>query len=232
MANRTCSVDGCTRQSAVRGFCTACYQRLRSRGELQTLPPREPAPCSVLGCSERARVKGLCGRHYENRRHHGHVIPICEWPLIGRLAHIGWDETNRGCWEWRGRRNDLGYAVMKSRGKQVRVHRVMWEMHNGPIPDGLVVRHKCDNPPCVNPNHLEIGSHLDNMEDMKTRGRSRSYATGRYDGVCANGLHDVSSPGSLKYVTTKSKSYFTCVECDRARKEKWEEARRGKPSAA
>lgn len=235
MANRTCSVDNCGREVVARGLCPRCYERLRSQGKITKLPPKAPVECSVLDCSKLVRSNGYCNRHSENLRQYGHVTPVRDWPLVARLIQVGWDETERGCWEWRGKKNDSGYGLINAPRlalESPRVHRLMWAMHNGPIPEGAVVRHRCDNPPCVNPNHLEIGSHLDNMEDMKTRGRSRSYATGRYDGVCANGLHDVSSPGSLKYVTTKSKSYFTCVECDRARKEKWEEARRGKPSAA
>jgi uncharacterized protein (DUF433 family) len=79
------------------------------------------------------------------------------------------------CYEWPGGRSGkLGHPVVYSRrlGKCVYMHRVMFEAAFGPIPVGMVVRHKCDNPPCINPNHLEIGTQADNMRDMSERGRS------------------------------------------------------------
>lgn len=78
------------------------------------------------------------------------------------------------CWEWMGARDGGGYGMLKGLGK---AHRVSWEIHNGPIPDGdgyhgTVVRHKCDNPGCVNPDHLELGTQADNVDDMIERGNA------------------------------------------------------------
>lgn len=74
------------------------------------------------------------------------------------------------CWEWQGRTN-FGYGIVMIHGRNIRVHRLSYELVNGPIPDGLMVRHKCDNRRCVNPDHLEVGTHQDNMDDMMERGR-------------------------------------------------------------
>lgn len=76
------------------------------------------------------------------------------------------------CWEWQGWRRSDGYGECKKNGKRhIRAHRVAWEFINGPIPDGLNVLHKCDNPPCCNPAHLFLGTHFDNMADMTQKGR-------------------------------------------------------------
>lgn len=66
------------------------------------------------------------------------------------------------------RYGDLSY----NRGSRIKAHRASYIVHKGPIPDGMVVRHACDNPPCVNPDHLDVGTDLDNMADMVRRGRS------------------------------------------------------------
>ena len=78
-----------------------------------------------------------------------------------------------GCIEWqRTRRN--GYGTIRIGRRQRVASRVSWEIHHGPIPDGLVVRHKCDNPPCVNPDHLEVGTAADNNRDARERKRSNA----------------------------------------------------------
>ena len=137
-----------------------------------------------------------------------------------RFNAIGWSTTDRGCWEWNGARlASGGYGSFRAHGRSVRAHRFAYELFVGPIPDGAMVRHKCDNPPCVNPEHLEIGTHQQNMWDMSDRERSRAYYTGRYGGVCAKGLHDVTAPGSLRCATRKDTGRVVvfCVACDRER---------------
>lgn len=92
------------------------------------------------------------------------------------------DRSGDGCWEWQAHRSPAGYGQVWLDGTNVGAHRVAYQLTNGPIPEGMLVRHKCDNPPCVRPDHLEIGSVIDNYDDMVGRGRrnvSRS-ATSRY----------------------------------------------------
>lgn len=93
------------------------------------------------------------------------------------IAERFWDKVDKGnpgeCWEWRGYRNAKGYGGIRIRGKGVYAHRLSYELNNGPIPDGMLVCHTCDNPPCVNPGHLWTGSHKDNAADKMRKGRYR-----------------------------------------------------------
>lgn len=77
------------------------------------------------------------------------------------------------CWTWRGHVSRLGYGAF-SLGMEKKAHRVSYALHNGPIPDGLNVLHKCDNRQCVNPDHLFLGTQKDNVLDMCIKGRHRS----------------------------------------------------------
>ena len=85
-----------------------------------------------------------------------------------------WSKVKKGaeCWEWTGAVNkrNKGYGRLDINGKQVRAHRLSYEIHYGPIPKGMEVCHICDNPPCVRPSHLFIGTHKDNMIDAGAKG--------------------------------------------------------------
>lgn len=78
-----------------------------------------------------------------------------------------------GCWEWTGDKDVKGYGRFFLRGEVIRAHRVSQEIYAGPIPDGMYVLHRCDNPGCVNPAHLFLGTQTDNMLDMEAKGRGR-----------------------------------------------------------
>lgn len=77
----------------------------------------------------------------------------------------------RMCWNWSGS-TAKGYGQIWVGGKVLRAHRVAYEAANGPIPEGMLVRHKCDNPLCCNPAHMELGTHDDNMRDKAIRDRA------------------------------------------------------------
>ena len=108
-------------------------------------------------------------------------------PVPRPLAERFWPKVDvRGpdeCWPWRATQW-RGYGkigIGGATGTDVRAHRVSWEIHNGPIPAGMLVCHRCDAPSCVNPAHLFLGTQRDNMADMLAKGR-HAHAGGRKKG--------------------------------------------------
>lgn len=82
-------------------------------------------------------------------------------------------QTETGCWEWQGVMHHSGYGCFKVKGKFAYTHRASYEAFIGPIED-MFVCHRCDNPKCCYPKHLFLGTHEENMADMKEKGRGRN----------------------------------------------------------
>lgn len=102
-------------------------------------------------------------------------------PIPRPIAQRLWDRVPNkpeiGCWEWQGARTKNGYGLIGvpgGRNRNKRTHRVSYELAYGPIPDGLCVLHRCDNPPCVRPEHLFLGTRVDNNRDRDAKGRTRA----------------------------------------------------------
>lgn len=109
-------------------------------------------------------------------------------PLKDRIEAHSIPEPNSGCWLWLGSVDRQGYGRMSINNAERRetglpasqlAHRMSWLCHRGPIvPASLLVLHRCDNPACVNPDHLWLGTHIDNAHDCIAKGRDRR-GTGR-----------------------------------------------------
>lgn len=91
--------------------------------------------------------------------------------IISRLEYLSIPEPNSGCWIWLGAVNSGGYGTIRIGPKTRLAHRVMVEQVRGQIPDGMLVCHSCDVPPCINPDHLWLGSSQDNSDDCVKKNR-------------------------------------------------------------
>ena len=134
--------------------------------------------CEHETCDRAAYSRGWCLKHYKRWWRNGSIYSVrrysADFTLEDRLHNTGWDETDAGCWEWRGGRQPFGHGYVNYGGAGVLAHRLAYEIWVGPIPEGHVVRHKCDNPPCINPDHLETGTYADNNRDTSERGRGNN----------------------------------------------------------
>ena len=113
-----------------------------------------------------------CDREWTGKSYPAHVSHHArQWPSteskFERLVDKG-----PGCWTWTGRVNNRGYGVVTHDRRPQYTHRVAWQLAYGPIPEGMGVLHRCDNPPCVRPEHLFLGDQKINGEDMAAKDRS------------------------------------------------------------
>lgn len=152
MTCRRTAVDANT-CSALDQNCTAVTGVTRGR------------PTESLGRVPEHRPGGL-----EIQRSEIHEFSLSD---LASSADRFWSRVAKGdgCWEWTGSLRGRRYGWVKFEGRAWLVHRLAWTLTNGPIPTGLLVCHRCDNPKCCNPGHLFLGTHRDNMRDMTEKGR-------------------------------------------------------------
>lgn len=132
-------------------------------------------PCSFETCEGNMKAKGLCSKHYARllRRGDPSISKICRSDSdADRFESFVTITDTDECIEWTGHRKRRGYGALIIRNRQVLAHRLSFSIYNGPLSADEVVRHTCDNPPCVNPRHLLSGSIADNNADCIERGRN------------------------------------------------------------
>jgi hypothetical protein len=117
-------------------------------------------------------------------------MPFKYAPITERFEQNHIPEPNSGCWLWLGALNKQGYGSLKDGRVRVMAHRYSYQLHKGPISEGSCIRHTCDTPWCVNPDHLLEGTWGDNNRDRARRGRNGI----RWKGLCKNG-HDLNVHG-------------------------------------
>ena len=124
----------------------------------------EKASCKICGARfESTSIRRtLCDLHTQNQS-----VESRFWSKVNR-------KNDDSCWEWLSPFDKKGYGQFSIGKKTFRAHRISWVYTFGPIQEGLFVCHKCDNPRCVNPNHLFLGSHIDNVRDMDRKGRRKN----------------------------------------------------------
>jgi HNH endonuclease len=132
------------------------------------------AECSIKGCDVLIYARGLCNKHYKRLRQTGTVLdgPRARLSLEERF----WKKVSKtdGCWLWTGNKNPKGYGLIGaggSKGKMLSAHRLSYRIHKGDVSPGAYVLHSCDNPSCVNPAHLRIGTQRDNIRESFKKGR-------------------------------------------------------------
>ncbi len=118
-------------------------------------------------------------------------------------------EPNSGCWLWTGTASAEGYGAISVAGRMVLAHRVSWELHRTPLRTGECVLHHCDNPSCVNPGHLFVGSLADNSRDMTKKGRQ----FGQRKTHCIRG-HALAGDNLMP--SALARGHRQCLACNRA----------------
>lgn len=134
--------------------------------------------CSIEGCDKKVLARGWCVKHYTRWRSHGDPNALLQEQRHGMtlrerfLCDVPVADGD-GCWEWKGNCDPNGYGRIAVDGTPQLAHRVSWIVLKGPLKANEFVLHRCDNPPCVKPGHLFLGTQQDNIRDMRRKKRQR-----------------------------------------------------------
>lgn len=168
MIKGNCEVEGCENVRRARAWCQKHYDKWRHYGDPLGSGAKLEV-CAIESCTQTGRIKrGWCSRHYNRWRIHGDPLaplPTTEDRFWRKVDMLGDDD----CWEWQGSRNQSNYGKF-SGGGYTSAHRYSYDLHFGTkLQSFEQVHHKCGNPPCVNPKHLEHVSAKENIGEMFQR---------------------------------------------------------------
>lgn len=176
--------------------------------------------CLHEGCDRKYYCKGYCSTHYMQFKKYGRTVDIgSSRLLVNRVMAKVAQDPESGCWLWTGTIDGNGYGVVTlAGGKHRRAHRVVYELHRGPIPEGLQLDHLCRVRRCVNPEHLEPVTNRENTIRGVRPEQVREHFASR--GRCKNN-HVLAGDN----VYTNARGHRVCRACKRSA------ARRGAPES-
>lgn len=166
----SCKVEDCKNIHLAKGYCHNHYEKFG-----------QTKKCKIDECDKNHHAKGYCVTHYTRLRKNGDQVIHQRWAKdyisLEDYLNKNHRKDDGGCWLWTGSlsRRNYGFVGNFSMAKRIgmyQAHRLSFVIHKGAIPEGMFVCHHCDNPPCINPEHLFLGTHADNMQDMKNKGRA------------------------------------------------------------
>lgn len=173
----TCKEPDCEKAVEARGYCTNHFRSAAYAGKFKTAKS-----CTVEACDRNHYGHGLCAAHYARvqRGDDDLTTPIRDEEALYEsseafLQHTQW---NGECLEWTGDKNPRGYGKMWDGRGKVLAYRWWYERTRGPVPEGMELDHWCRNPACVNPEHLRVCTHKENLENLPNEGRGRSGVRG------------------------------------------------------
>lgn len=167
-------------------------------------------PCKFPECDQRRASHGYCGSHARQFRAGETIRPLRQ--QVPRLQRF-WSKVAKAdtCWLWTAGTNNMGYGMFwnPAEKRMELAHRYSYELHHGPIAQGMVICHRCDTPPCVNPEHLFVGTQAENLADMWAKGRRHDGPTRPTQKHCPLG-HELDGT-----TTRNGRVEHYCRECTR-----------------
>lgn len=179
--------------------------------------------CTSPGCERPHYARDLCKPHYNLARRDGTLAKLVPPPLSERVA-AKLVATPTGCIEWRGATDPSGYGQIRvggRRGQLVQVHRLVWEIAHGSIPDGVHIMHRCDNPPCARLSHLIAGDAPTNMADKSDKGRHHNQRKTH----CVHG-HEFTPENTIPMRTQTGRPGRRCRTCKNLTQSQYDARRR------